>query len=338
MKILISSHVFFPNIGGLEQISATLASEFQRQDHNVKLITQTTPSDTTRLPFEVIRRPAPKALLNLVSWCDVYWQNNISLQAAWPLFFIHRPWFVTHQTWIPQGSGIRNWRGSLKYFLLRYATGISISQAIADHISTPSVIVPNPYDDSIFCETPDVPRDKELIFVGRLVHDKGLHILLKAVEALKAKGLAPFLTIVGPGNIQQYQDEAKKLGIANQICFVGPKRGKDLVLLMNRHTIMVVPSLWREPFGIVALEGIACGCVVVGSKGGGLKDAIGQCGPTFPNGDVESLTEILFDLFSNTDKMEAYRIAAKDHLAHHTIATVADVYLKTFKSACEEGQ
>ncbi len=43
----------------------------------------------------------------------------------------------------------------------------------------------------------------------------------------------------------------------------------------------------------MALEGIACGCVVVGSEGGGLKDAIGPCGDTFRNGDAADLARVL---------------------------------------------
>lgn len=78
---------------------------------------------------------------------------------------------------------------------------------------------------------------------------------------------------------------------------------------------MVVPSLWDEPFKIVALEGIACGCVVVGSKGGGLKDAIGPCGLTFDNGDVAGLTAQLINLLANLDQLTAYRKKAKEHLS-----------------------
>jgi glycosyltransferase involved in cell wall biosynthesis len=44
--------------------------------------------------------------------------------------------------------------------------------------------------------------------------------------------------------------------------FVGTKTDHELVKLLNTHQIMVVPSLWNEPFGLVALEGVACGCVL----------------------------------------------------------------------------
>ena len=96
---------------------------------------------------------------------------------------------------------------------------------------------------------------------------------------------------------------------------------------------MVVPSLWDEPFGIVALEGIACGCVVVGSSGGGLKDAIGECGVTFPNGDVAALTEALANLLTNPEQLDSYRQKAQSHLARHQPTEVAKAYLKVFEEA-----
>ncbi len=55
------------------------------------------------------------------------------------------------------------------------------------------------------------------------------------------------------------------------------------VVVLRRSIVTAVIA------GIVALEGIACGCVVIGSQGGGLKDAIGNCGLTYPNGDVAAL-------------------------------------------------
>ena len=99
------------------------------------------------------------------------------------------------------------------------------------------------------------------------------------------------------------------------------------------HQIMVVPSRWLEPFGIVALEGIACGCVVVGSAGGGLKDAIGPCGVTFPNGDIQTLTQKIADLLLNPYKLATYKAKAELHLLPHKRLAVAEAYLKVFEQA-----
>ena len=97
MKILLSSYVFAPSIGGIETVSALLAPEFIKAGHEVILITLTAKEDDVERPYRVIRRPSPTQLIGLVRWCDVYFQNNISLMLAWPLLFVRRPgwWRIT---------------------------------------------------------------------------------------------------------------------------------------------------------------------------------------------------------------------------------------------------
>jgi glycosyltransferase involved in cell wall biosynthesis len=183
---------------------------------------------------------------------------------------------------------------------------------------------------------PEIVRDKELIFVGRLVSDKGVDLLLDALANLKQLGVTPKLTIIGSGPEEpKLRQQVKQLDIVAQVDFVGVKVERELAKLLNAHKILVVPSLWREPFGIVALEGIACGCVVIGSEGGGLKDAIGSCGVTFPNGDVKALTQTLFDLLINSDKLSTYRENAESHLPHHTRTAVAKAYLQVMEKVIQ---
>ncbi|NEQ98016.1 MAG: glycosyltransferase family 4 protein [Cyanothece sp. SIO2G6] len=217
---------------------------------------------------------------------------------------------------------------------VKLSTSISISEAIAQHLYHPSTVIPNPYRDKQFRCLPGVKRNKELVFVGRLVSDKGVDLLLQAVANLKALDLSPKLTLIGRGEEEEaLRQQAKTLDIDAQVAFVGPKVGDELVTLLNQHHILVVPSRWHEPFGVVALEGIACGCVVVGSEGGGLKDAIGKCGETFPNGDVEALTQMLHHLLTHPDQLEHYRTHAQQHLARHQKTEVAKAYLNVLEEA-----
>lgn len=334
MKILIASHAFYPSIGGIETVSSILAQEFINQSHEVKLVTQTSANDQTSFPFEVVRQPKLKQLFSLIQWCDVFFQNNISLQTALPLLLVRRPWIIAHQTWLARTDGISSWQQYLKQFLLRFASSVSISQAIADNIPMPSVIIGNPYDENLFYEIPEIARNKELVFLGRLVHDKGVDLLISALGQLKIQGFTPQLTIIGTGSEENFlRSLANELDIFTQINFVGTKRGTELVQLLNGHQIMVIPSRWREPFGIVALEGIACGCVVVGSEEGGLKDAIGPCGVTFPNGDVQDLTQKLADLLSNQFQLATYKSQSKTHLSRYNKTAVAEAYLQVFNEA-----
>ena len=98
MKILIYSPLFYPSIGGLETIISTLAHEFIYQGHEVKLISQTPATDSKQFPFEVIRQPSKKQLLQLTHWCEIYFQGCVSLKGIWHLIFIPRPLIITHHT------------------------------------------------------------------------------------------------------------------------------------------------------------------------------------------------------------------------------------------------
>jgi glycosyltransferase involved in cell wall biosynthesis len=171
-----------------------------------------------------------------------------------------------------------------------------------------------------------------LVALGRLVSDKGFDLLIEALALLAKQGCRPRLTLIGDGPEKpKLMQMAKDLGVAEQISFLGAKSGPALAEELNRHRIMVVPSRWKEPFGIVALEGIACGCVTVGSSGGGLADAIGPCGPTFPNGDVNALVAVLSRLLKTPDELAQFRKPAAEHLRRHHPATIAARFLELFE-------
>ncbi len=101
-------------------------------------------------------------------------------------------------------------------------------------------------------------------------------------------------------------------------------RGDALARLLNRHRVLVVPSRWEEPFGIVALEGAACGCVVVGTRSSGLVEAIGPCGPLVPKEDPQALAAALARLTDHPDDLAAFRDKAAAHLQRFTRERLID--------------
>jgi len=326
MKILLGSHHFFPSTGGIETVSNLLAREFGALGHEVRVVTQT--PGNGNFPFAVVRRPGPLELLRQVRWCDVFLQSNISLRTLWPLLFVRRPLFIAHHIWITNRHGSAGWPERLKRFALRFATSFAISDAIGQSLPVPSIRVCDPYDDKIFKDT-GTTRTRELIFVGRLVSDKGAALLLDALKLMSAK---PRLTIVGDGP-ERAALEKQASQLQSQVEFAGPQHGEQLADSLRQHQILVVPSLWQEPFGIVALEGIACGCAVIGSAGGGLAEAIGPCGVTFPNGDARALADAITRLLDNPTERERLRQNAPAHLARFTPSRVAARYLEAMTKA-----
>ena len=330
MKILLGSHHFFPSTGGIETVSNLLAREFVARGHEVRIVTQT-PGDGD-FPFAIIRQPGAFELMRQVRWCDVFLQNNISLRTLWPSLFIRRPLFIVHQTWITNPDGTTGSLHWLKRLLLRRATSFAISGAIAGSLPVASIRIGNPYDDHVFKDSLAAAKKRELIFVGRLVSDKGASLLLDALKLITTK---PRLTIVGDGPERAaLEKQTADSGLQAQVDFAGSLHGDRLAAALREHEILVVPSLWQEPFGIVALEGIACGCVVIGSAGGGLGEAIGPCGMTFPNGDARALSDAITRLLEDSAERERLRRNAPGHLARFRPQTVAAVYLETMTKAC----
>lgn len=335
MKIVLTSLRFSPDLGGIETASGLLAAEFARAGHEVRVITQTKAADGIVWPFSVVRDPGNRELVAHARWCEVFFQNNISLQSLWAPMFLRRPCVVSVQTWIARPDGKLGWRNVVKRAALRLTTNVSISKAVATDIGVRSTLIPNPYRDEIFRIQADTVRDLDLVFLGRLVSDKGVDLLLRALAQLANEGLRPSLSIIGEGPEEaRLRKLGTELGLAERVIFHGGVVGDELVALLNRHRVMVVPSLWAEPFGIVALEGIACGCVIVGSSAGGLSDAIGGCGLTFPNGDVAVLASCLQRVLSEPALLEDLRKGSAEHLARHSSRAVASAYLEVFARAC----
>jgi len=315
-------------------VSGLLADEFSRLGHVVTVITQTGAEDGEKFPFPVIRQPSIRKLFSLAKWCDVFWHNNLSLRTLWPALCLRKPVVITHQ-----GSYCRHPAGidlmlRLKHAVVNRTTSVAISQFTASCFKVRSIIIPNPYDARLFrILSPATERTGDLIFLGRLVSEKGLDILLESLGRLRSTGLRPRLTVVGSGpESTAMQKLGESLGIHDQVSFTGPKRSTELAKILNDHQILVVPSRYDEPFGVVALEGIACGCAVVGSSGGGLAETIGSCGVTFSNGNAEALAKALQKLLTQPNEYAGFAAHAPEHLAQFHPGMIANRYLDLFRS------
>jgi glycogen synthase len=332
VKILLSSYLFHPSVGGIESVSRILAEKFSDTGNEVHVITQSPGDPFVGAKYSVTRRPSLRKLLSLLRSCDLFFQNNISLRSLIPALLLRKPSLVVHQTWLQDIRGRITWHSRIKRALLSRVTNVAISKAVADSISGHSFVIGNAYDDAIFRVLPIIERDRQLIFVGRLVSDKGVDLLLRALEILKRDGLLANLTIVGSGPEENYLRSLNaELGLDRQVAFVGPKSGAELAELLNRHRILIVPSHWAEPFGVVALEGIACGCIVVGSENGGLKEAIGPCGVTFENGNVSALANELKLLLNDGEAQIKLRQQASEHVSKFRSDAIAAAYLRLMR-------
>jgi glycosyltransferase involved in cell wall biosynthesis len=289
LKILIYSRAFWPSVGGQETMMEILAEEFSAAGHQVKVVTQVAIEVERNQDYEVIRSPTVKSYVQALRWSDVCLCASVSLRGLLPMMIARRSLVISHQTY--HGSpGHFSMVSEFKKTATRFGSNICCSRAVQSHIPGRSVVIPNSYRTEIFKEYNDVIKDLDIVFVGRLVSDKGVFDLIEAMGQLGRAGFRPRLSIVGDGPERSaIVTRVGELGLGPQVTFTGTKTGSDLARFVARHRVMAVPSRWAEPFGIVALEGIACGCAVVGTALGGLPEAIGSCGVTVPNADASAM-------------------------------------------------
>lgn len=336
MRILVHSRIY-PSIGGVETVTQLLAHEWNKAGEEVIVATDVahTPDRPEIFPYSVYYRPSPLKWISLLRWCDVYLQFNVSLKAMWPLLLIKRPFIFSHHGyyWL-SNHGKADWRSRIKLRIASRSFNIFVSEAIAKGMDGEGIIIPNPFNDALFYSENNTSRDTELAFVGRLVSDKGTSCLLQALAALKKKMITPGLSIIGDGPERARLEEmCSELGLRDQVRFWGPKSQSEIGAMLRRHRILVAPTMVAEGFGVVALEGLASGCFIVGSDQGGLPEAIGPCGLTFPNGDVNALAEKIEMALADRDIASRLHDKVELHIAKHRPAFVAGRYLEVMRRA-----
>jgi glycosyltransferase involved in cell wall biosynthesis len=196
-----------------------------------------------------------------------------------------------------------------------------------------STVIENAYDDSVFVANQAWKDRRGMAFVGRLVSDKGVETVLQASRRLRERGHDLPVFIIGDGPLRaDLEAMARRHGMQDSIRFMGKLPPAEVADLLNKVKYLAIPSMWAEPFGIVALEGIACGCIPLGTNGGGLIDAIGPCGPVFKPGDYEALADNVARLESDVRVADSFRSHFSKHLAEHSPDTIAHRYAEVFES------
>jgi glycogen(starch) synthase len=158
-----------------------------------------------------------------------------------------------------------------------------------------------------------LPEEKLVLYVGRLVYEKGIHILINAVPRVLSKVNAKFV-IVGSGYMKdQLSTIVRSMGLEHKVLFQGFMDEENLLKLQKSADVCVVPSMF-EPFGIVALEAMAAKSPVVVSDTGGLSEIVNHDVTgvkVYPN-NADSLawgiTKVLLDgSFSKNLRENAYK-------------------------------
>tara|TARA_Y100000310_G_scaffold315547_1_gene366228 strand:+ start:391 stop:1572 length:1182 start_codon:yes stop_codon:yes gene_type:complete len=165
-------------------------------------------------------------------------------------------------------------------------------------------LIPMGIDLNIFKPTSINNKDTNILFVGRIVEQKGLKYLIKAIKKINDKNIK--LLIIGKGPyINNLKQLIKSLNIENQVEFLGSKNQKEISHYYNLADIFVLPSVTTktgtEALGLVLVEAMACKTPVIGSSSGGIKDIIkdNETGLIFQEKNSDELANKILEILNN---------------------------------------
>jgi glycosyltransferase involved in cell wall biosynthesis len=159
-----------------------------------------------------------------------------------------------------------------------------------------------------------------VFYVGRVVFEKGVHVLVDAWRFVREAIPTARLVIAGTGDhLDQVKQQARALGLSDSITFAGFISDKDRDRLFRVANLATFPSLY-EPFGIVALEAMAAGCPVVVASTGGLSEVVHlhETGLTVYPNDARSLAWGILQTLQHPDWARAR--------AENALREAADLY------------
>ncbi len=170
------------------------------------------------------------------------------------------------------------------------------------------------------------PDERLVLLVGRLVYEKGFHLALDALAPVIAKLGGVRFVVAGTGSAEaELRRQAWRLGLHRKGTFLGWVGDDMLHSLYRISEVCIVPSIY-EPFGIVALEAMASGCLCVVADTGGLREVVpddGTVGLRFPSRDTDALGAILERVLTDDQERAQLVAEAREHVLRFDWGEVA---------------
>lgn len=180
------------------------------------------------------------------------------------------------------------------------------------------------------------PTDFAIGFVGRLVEEKGILDLVQVVGKLAGRHKqTPTVVLVGRGNLEEpVRSCCAELRV--KLVSVPPRAFRDVADIMNALDVLVLPSqsrpFWKEQFGHVLIEAMACGLPVIGSDSGAIPEVIGDAGFVFRERDSEQLFACLQSCMESESLRLNLRLkGVRRVLDNFTNAVIADRTIQIYR-------
>ena len=361
--------------GAVQEICKEQHDEFKRRGHEVKIITplpkQGIPENISQNMLYVGKGRDPKTPLGTVaqiSYCyDVKEIDSILESEKFDILQVHEPWVpligrqiierrqcpvvATFHAKLPEnwaGAAIKKY-GSL-YTLppLKYIDAfVYVSEPAKELISSltdktlyhiPNAVNLAEFKPSKTCNPLDSEK-KTILYIGRLEERKGVTYLISAFKQMQKYRDDVRLVIGGSGpELEKLKQQVIDEQI-NDVEFIGFVEDKLKKQLMRRCDLFVAPAVFGESFGIVLIEALASGAVVVAGDNPGyrsvMKDA-GQIGLVDPL-DVEQFGDRMNLLLDNNQLRKTIMDWAKTYVMQFDYRTVSDAYIKIYEKLSSNG-
>ena len=254
---------------------------------------------------------------------------------------IHATEYGRHQGWVEEHP--QSWINGVE----RWITGradrvITCSHYMRGHVAdifeldeSRVTVIPNgidpldlqPVDDLEQLRAEFAAPDEQLVLlVGRLVYEKGFQLALEALPPIIERvGNVRFLVAGSGTHEEELKEQAEQLGLMEHGTFMGWIGDDVLHSLYRIADLCVVPSLY-EPFGLVALEAMACGCPCIVADTGGLREVVPageKVGLRFNGGDPEHLGVMIERMLTDDELRERLIAEASEHVLSFDWADVA---------------
>jgi glycosyltransferase involved in cell wall biosynthesis len=157
-------------------------------------------------------------------------------------------------------------------------------------------------------------RTPTVVYAGRLAEEKGVRLLMDAWDRYRSAAGHPGLRLVIAGSGPLDRAVADWAATRSSVELVGFVSGARCVELMSQARAVLIPSVWEEPFGLVAVEAMAAGTAPVATKRGSFFELIahGEDGVLFPPDDPAAFASVMADIDARPQAYEAYGDRARE--------------------------
>lgn len=353
--------------GGVQEIVSSMREYLERQGHTAKIITSQ-PRDTSNIDTEGMIFLGRAIDVRWPTHTTASFSSTFSPEAIeqmvetekFDILHFHEPWVPalsrqilsrsqsvnigTFHAQVPETIVSRTLQRVVTPYLrvvlkdLHELTAVSIpaSEYVSSLTDRPINIIPNGIDLTRFkASERDSASAKNIVYIGRLEHRKGLKYLLEAYQLLVQEKENLNLIIAGDG------PDREKLGLMvedmqlQNVSFLGYISDEVKIELLSKADLFCSPAIFGESFGIVLLEAMASGAVIVAGSNPGYSSVMQQVGAlSLANPkDIPEFTRRMKLLLDETDLRELWQNWAKDYVKQFSHAKIIKMYEQLYDQA-----